>query len=222
MTDRAPTNYGVRRAIAVLLAVMALAGAGLMFVGWTSGPTGPPRPTPAAWVVQPFSRREPQTPAPPEPAPQLVRSEPVHIDIAAINVHAPVGSVGLGPDGTLEVPPLDQPGLTAWYRLGVTPGELGPAVIVGHVDSARSGAAVFYSLAKLGGGQTVEVTRADNTVKIFRVDRVAAFHKNALPTQQLYGPTDHPELRLITCGGDFDSKAGSYKDNTVVFASLVT
>ncbi len=119
------------------------------------------------------------------------------------------------------MPPLesDEPG---WYDGSPTPGELGPAVILGHVDSARSGPAVFYDLAALLPGDTIGVTRADGTTVTFRVDEVARYPKRAFPTEAVYGDLDHAGLRLITCGGDFDRSAGSYEDNIVVYASAVS
>jgi hypothetical protein len=66
------------------------------------------------------------------------------------------------------------------------------------------------------------VTRADHRVAVFSVDRVAMFAKDAFPSQAVYGPTRDPELRLITCGGPFDGFAGTYLDNVVVFARLIT
>ena len=119
------------------------------------------------------------------------------------------------------MPPLesDEPG---WYDGSPTPGEIGPAVILGHVDSARSGPAVFYDLAALLPGDTIGVTRADGTTVTFRVDEVARYPKRAFPTEAVYGDLDHAGLRLITCGGDFDRSAGSYEDNIVVYASAAS
>ena len=51
------------------------------------------------------------------------------------------------------------------------------------------------------------------------MDAVRVVPKTDFPTLDVYGNTDSPELRLITCGGPFDSSAGSYVDNVVVFAS---
>jgi hypothetical protein len=46
--------------------------------------------------------------------------------------------------------------------------------------------------------------------------------EDAFPTDRVYGPTAGPELRLNPGGGSFDSGAGSYRDDTVVFAREVT
>lgn len=103
---------------------------------------------------------------------------------------------------------------------GPTPGQLGPAALLGHVDVAATGPAVFYRLRTLVPGDTVHVTRADHRVAVFRIYRVAAFAKKAFPTRTVHGPTSGAQLRLITCGGPFDATTGSYLDNIVAFARL--
>jgi hypothetical protein len=150
-------------------------------------------------------------------------SLPVSLAIPAINVKSS-GMLHLGQtvQGSLQVPP---PGpdynKVAWYRNSPTPGSLGPAVLVGHVDSAAYGPSVFYRLAALKRGDLVWVTRADKSVAVFRVDDVRQFRKSDFPTNLVYGNTDHAALRIITCGGAFDRDVGHYVDNTVVLASLI-
>jgi sortase (surface protein transpeptidase) len=151
----------------------------------------------------------------------LPASRPVSIAIPAIDVKAAVLRLGRAADNTIEVP---QPGRhyddAGWYRYSPTPGELGPSVIVGHVDSAKNGPSVFWRLGTLRKNDRVKVTRTDGSVATFEVDEVRLFRKKAFPTKLVYGNTDHAALRLITCGGPFDS-AGHYRDNVVVLASLV-
>jgi sortase (surface protein transpeptidase) len=106
-----------------------------------------------------------------------------------------------------------------WYAGGIAPGEVGPAVIAGHVDSAR-GPAVFYRLRDLKPGDVVEVARGDQWVK-FRVVASERHPKDQFPTDRVYRPTPVPELRLITCGGTFDRNRRSYEDNIVVYAVTV-
>jgi len=136
--------------------------------------------------------------------------------IPAIGVSAPIVDLGLNPDGALEVPP---PGFleAGWYAGSSVPGERGPAVIVGHVDS-RSGPAVFYRLRELTPGATVAVRVSGEGLRPFVVTDVAEYPKSAFPTEAVYGPTSRPTLRLITCGGTFDFSTGHYVDNVVVFA----
>jgi hypothetical protein len=153
----------------------------------------------------------------------MAASRPVSLSIPAINVKSS-GMLHLGQtaQGALQVPP---PGRdydkVAWYRNSPTPGSLGPAVLVGHVDSAAGGPSVFYRLSALKRGDLVWVTRADRSVAVFRVDDVKRFPKRQFPTSLVYADTDHAALRIITCGGAFDPGVGHYVDNTVVLASLI-
>jgi len=151
----------------------------------------------------------------------LRRSAPVRLDIPAIGVHTPISAIGLRGDGTLDVPPLRSDAPAGWYQGSPTPGEPGPAVVVGHVDTARDGPAVFFRLRELKVGDPLSVRRADRSVARFKVVRVASYPKKAFPSDEVYGPTAGPSLRLITCGGSFDRSRGSYRSNIVVFASVV-
>jgi sortase (surface protein transpeptidase) len=120
------------------------------------------------------------------------------------------------------VPPLSADSWAGWYRYSPAPGQLGPAIVLGHVDSAKYGPGVFFRLGALRPHDTVAVTRADHRVAVFTVDRVAEFAKDRFPTLDVYGNTDRAALRLITCGGRFDLSAHSYEDNIVAFASLTS
>jgi sortase (surface protein transpeptidase) len=144
---------------------------------------------------------------------------PVRLSVPAIGVSASVISLGENPDGTAAVPPLTTPQLTSWFADGPAPGQAGPAAIFGHVDTA-AGPAIFFRLGDLVPGDTVSITRADGSVAAFTVYRVAEYAKDAFPTMTVYGDTPDAELRLITCGGDFDPASGSYLDNIVVYARL--
>ena len=161
--------------------------------------------------------------APPDPttAPAtptaLPAAQPSRLQIPSIGVDTPLVHLGLQADQTMEVP--QDFDLAGWYVHSPPPDEIGPSIIAEHVDSRR-GPAVVYRLPELGPGDEVRVTRADGTVAVFRVDRSEQFPKDRFPTQRVYGDVDHPALRLITCGGSFDSSTGNYCDNVVVYASL--
>nr|WP_245670114.1 class F sortase [Micromonospora mirobrigensis] len=154
-----------------------------------------------------------------EPA-RLPASRPIRLSVPAIKVVAPVSAVGQAADGTIAVPPLSRHNETGWYDRGPTPGEPGPAVIVGHVDT-KTGPSVFYGLRKLKPGDRIEVTRADRSVVVFKVDSVEYFDKDNLPADRVYGDQGPPGLRLITCGGDWVGGGTGYADNVIAFASLV-
>ena len=139
---------------------------------------------------------------------------PVSIAIPAAGVDARVVPVGLRADRTMEVPEVD---LAGWYEPGPRPGDAGPAVIVGHVDS-RNGPAVFYRLGELRRGDRIEVGQQGGGGRSFVVERVERRPKEALPAERIWNRTREPVLRLITCGGSFDRSAGHYRDNIIVFA----
>ena len=140
----------------------------------------------------------------------------MRVQIPVIGVDSRTMSLGLQGDGTMQVPPGAFP--AGWYRGSPTPGELGPAVIVGHVHWNEQ-AGVFADLARLTSGDEVVVRRADGAAAVFRVTRTKRFSKAAFPTARIYGDIDHPGLRLITCAGR-DRLTGTYGDNVVVFARL--
>lgn len=149
----------------------------------------------------------------------LAPSQPHQLVIPAIGVNAGIMTVGRQADGTMQTPSLydHQAG---WYELGPTPGEIGPAIIVGHVDNYQ-GPSVFWRLGQLKASDEIQVARKDGKTAKFRVTSVEQFDQNAFPTERVYGNTDKAELRLITCGGTFDNSTGRYTHNTVVFASLI-
>ena len=141
---------------------------------------------------------------------------PVRVDIPRLGVSAPVDELGLNPDATVAVPSDFE--RTGWYRGLEVPGEVGTAVIIGHVDSF-TGPAVFFRVPELVAGDEILVTRADDSVVRFVVERTERYQKRAFPTDEVYGKAQHPALRLITCGGAFDEDTRSYTDNVVVYAS---
>ncbi|MGW4644501.1 class F sortase [Sphaerisporangium sp. NPDC004334] len=153
------------------------------------------------------------------PVKALRKSVPTRVRVPGIGVDAALVSVGVDRNGEIEVPPLSRPKLAGWYRLGPAPGEMGPAVILGHVNT-RGGPAVFSRLRELKRGDTITVVRADGSTARFTVDGAEQASKNRFPTKRVYGHVDRPSLRLITCGGVFNAKAHSYTDNIIVYATL--
>ena len=144
---------------------------------------------------------------------------PVAVSIPALKVAGPLEDLVADPASGELAAPAD-PARAGWYAAGVVPGDQGPAVIGGHVDS-RSGPGVFFRLRNLRPGDVVDVTRSDGRTVRFSVIGVALYPKDKFPTEAVYGPTAGPELRLVTCGGTFDRSARSYDDNVVVDAALV-
>jgi hypothetical protein len=148
----------------------------------------------------------------------LARSQPIHLSIPSLGLSVRLSSLGLNADGTVSVPTnIGEPG---WYRLGVTPGQLGTAVILGHVDSYR-GPAVFFRLRDLVVGSRVNVGLADGRTAQFRVIGMATYLKANFPDHLVYGTRSYAALQLVTCGGSFDSGTGHYLSNVVVYTALV-
>lgn len=148
----------------------------------------------------------------------VARSVPVFLRIPAIGVAVSLSTLGLNPDRTVQVPTdFAQPG---WYRLGPSPGQVGSAVILGHVDSYR-GPAVFFKLRSLHAGDHVEVTLADGVVAHFVVTTVASYPKAQFPAQQVYASHGFAALQLVTCGGQFDRASGHYLSNIVAYTTLL-
>jgi len=210
--------------ILLALAVLLLLGGGTaVAVGVASQDADPPVPS-ATRSSAPSTPGGATSTAPgaPETAAPAPAALPVAVRVPAIGVDSELLTLGLNADGTLEVP---QPGpdydKAAWFGDSPRPGDIGPAVIEGHVDSAANGPSVFYELGRLVVGDRIEITRADGSVATFAVNEVRVVPKTDFPTFDVYSNTEGPELRLITCGGPFDSAARSYVDNIVVFASLV-
>ena len=151
--------------------------------------------------------------------PVLRRSKPVVLDIPSIDVHSRLQHLGQTADGALETPaPGPHYDEAAWYRHSPTPGSLGPAVLLGHVDSATHGPSVFFRLGELERGDLISIGRADGSVASFVVDEVHRYAKAEFPTKLVYEDIDHAGLRILTCGGAFDHSTGHYLDNVVVFA----
>jgi sortase (surface protein transpeptidase) len=152
------------------------------------------------------------------PVKTLPRSQPTRLRIPEINVDTPLVVLDRKTDGTMQTP---TDFFTAgWYKYSPTPGELGPSIITGHVDS-YGGLAVFWRLRELQVNDTLNIERADGSTVEFRVDKVSQYPKNNFPTTAVYGDINYAGIRLITCGGIYDYQARDYTDNLVVFGSLV-
>ncbi|MFD3589389.1 class F sortase [Streptomyces sp. NPDC058683] len=150
----------------------------------------------------------------------LPRSAPTRLLIPKIAVDAPFTTLTLAPSGQLQPPPAADTNLVGWYAEGPAPGEAGTAIIAGHVDTKTS-AAVFVRLDELEPGDHFTVLRADDTQADFVVDSADTFAKDDFPSERVYADTSRPEVRLITCAGDYDHNVKDYMENLVVFGHLV-
>ncbi|MGW4705598.1 class F sortase [Streptomyces sp. NPDC004285] len=198
-----------RTASGLLLAALAA------LTGCSAG-GGAPSAAPPAHIARATAPAPAASAAPVKP---LGRSLPVRVRVPSAGVDTgPVLDLGLNADGTVEVPPVADADRIGWYDKGVTPGETGPAVLIGHFDTVR-GPAVLRNVSRVRTGDEITVTRADGTTAVFRVRELQQVGKDAFPTARVYGNTTRPELRLVTCGGDLTD--GHRPDNIIVYADLV-
>ncbi|NGN95071.1 class F sortase [Nocardioides sp. KC13] len=144
---------------------------------------------------------------------------PVRLEIPAIGIDQRLLRLGLDKHKQLQVPTMAQADRPGWYRYSPIPGDIGPSVIAGHVDTTE-GPAVFYRLRELDKGDTIRVHRADGQLAVFTVTKVRLVRKSRFPTKEVYGPIRYAGLRLITCGGGYNQDRGGYQRNLVVFAKL--
>ena len=198
---------------------VAMMGAGLLAVGLSGhAPRWSPPPVPPASDAIPVAIPVAATQSR-HGARVMSRSVPVSVAIPAIGVQAQIIPLGLDADGGVAVPSLSTPFLASWYDRGPAPGQAGAAVLLGHVDAASVGPAVFYRLGDLRPGNLVYVTRRDGRTAVFRVSSVGLYPQDAFPAARVYQYSRYPTLRLITCGGQFDWQTHLYLDRTIVFAT---
>ncbi|WP_370969960.1 class F sortase [Amycolatopsis sp. cg9] len=204
-----PAVTAVAAALGVVLAVALV----LVLSPRTPEPIAPPSPAVPAATGTSIA---PGTAA--ATAGGLPAAKPASLSIPAIGVRADaIADLGLTADGALEVPP--DATTVGWFTGAPSPGETGPAVLAAHVDY-RHVPGAFSRLKELRPGEQARVGRADGRIAVFTVYRVDRYAKADFPTGQVYGDTADPELRLITCGGEFDRATGNYLDNVVVYARL--
>jgi sortase (surface protein transpeptidase) len=205
----------------VTAVALVLIGSACLIVGLQvhqhplAGPQQPLRAHRAAKATVP--RAQPAA-APAKIAPlATARSTPVELTVPSISLNVSLSTLGLNADGTVQVPTdVQQPG---WFRLGPTPGEIGSAVILGHVDS-YAGPGVFFKLSSLVAGDVVDVGLADGVTAEFKVTSVVTYLKTDFPDNAVYTSNGNSALQLVTCGGTFDSATGHYLSNIVVYTSL--
>jgi sortase (surface protein transpeptidase) len=213
MTNPGPVRNTRRRwAWMAVATVPLLVGA----VSLTAGLRGSDHPLPGP-APSPAALRA-TAPAPlPVAALDTTRSVPVTLRIPALGIRVPLSTLGLNGDGTVQVPTgTQEPG---WFELGPTPGQVGSAVILGHVDS-HQGPGVFFALRTLAAGDQVDVDLTDGVTAQFTVNTVTSYSKQQFPAQRVYASHGSSALQLVTCGGVFDHQTGSYLSNIVVYTAL--
>ncbi|MFC5724339.1 class F sortase [Streptomyces gamaensis] len=210
---------GVRR-----LLLTGAAWAALLLALWLWGRDAVDEPettAPKVNVVAPRSQGRPPAPGLPPAHEPLPGVGPQSLVVKAMNIKAPIEGHGLDPLGTVELPPYERPNAVSWYQEGPQPGSPGAAVLVGHVDT-KTAPAVFYELSNMKRGQAIGVTRSDGSTAEFTVEDVSVVPNDRFDDAKVYGPRDpdRAELRLITCGGDYNRAKHEYTANVVVSAYL--
>lgn len=219
-----------------LAVLLAIAGFTALVVAALNQQPAPPQPvteaatTPSPTPTSPSTPNTPGTPTSPATSAspgtprsgggrglELKRSEPVRIGIPKLGVSASIEHLELDDDGAMQVP--KDPAKAGWFSPSVTPGVVGSSIIAGHVTWNQA-PAVFFKLGDLDRGNTIEIARRDGGTAVFTVERVGRFSKDAFPTDQVYDGAKYPALRLITCGGEYDTVHHRYLDNIVVWARL--
>jgi Sortase domain len=212
-------NRTVARALLALTAVLLLVGGACVVFGLQVHRhplAGPVRQRPVAALRATTAT----VPATTVPVPAVVaRSVPVAVRIPAIGLAVWLTELGLNANGTVAVPTSVQ--VPGWFSPGPSPGQVGSAVLLGHVDSYK-GPGVFFKLRTLQPGNQIQVNLADGVIATFQVTSVVQYQKTAFPDQKVYGSNGSSELQLVTCGGAFDTQSGHYLSNIVVYSSFVS
>ncbi len=209
-----PRPTAGRRLRAGIALGLVLAVAAVVAVTVWGGPGAPADPLPGPVATAPAL-----TPPTVVAAAPASSSAPLRVRVPSIAADSSLVPVGVDAQNRVDVPPVSQPMQAAWYSRSPTPGAVGPAVVLGHVNGdGRRG--IFANLDEVQPGQQVEIDRADGRTAVFTVYRVATVPKNAFPTAEVYGNTPDAQLRLVTCGGDLDETQHSYLSNVIVYGTL--
>ncbi|PIB05413.1 class F sortase [Streptomyces sp. HG99] len=206
------------------------AAAGIVLVIGGVHDAQPPQPSAAQGFAPPAATAPSQgfaelpasgrTPSAVIPAVQpLPPADPVRIRVPALKVDAPMMRLGLDRAGALRPPPADKANLAGWYGDGTAPGSTGTAITTGHVDTRTGSPGVFFGLGALAKGSVIEISRKDRRTALFTVDAVEFYSRKEFPSKKVYGRSELPQLRVITCGGRYAKKTG-YQGNIVVYATL--
>ncbi|MDO8499581.1 MAG: class F sortase [bacterium] len=150
------------------------------------------------------------------PAPEPTSAGlPVRLKIPKININAVIEQVGILPDGSMGVPKL--PRNTAWFKLGPRPGEVGSAVIDGHINWWNGATAVFAKLNKLKPGDKITVLDDKKNAITFVVKKTRLYGAKEDASDVFSSGDGRAHLNLITCGGVWNKRAKEYSKRLVVF-----
>lgn len=155
-----------------------------------------------------------------KPARQPISGLPSRIEIADINVNAVVTPVGIASDGTMAI--LEDPTITAWYKYGPHPGDVGSAVIAGHYGWKAGKASVFNDLHTMKAGDKVQVYDTDSAKIVFVVRELRLYDPKADAREVFQSSDNKAHLNLITCEGEWNNGQQTYSSRLVVFTDRAT
>lgn len=197
-----------KKTIFTIIIVIIFSLAGIFFgVKNQNQPEGSPKTNPVPFLQKDNSQQTAEIPATPQ-----------RIIIESLGVDAPIESVGQDQEGKMDVPKNVYN--TAWYNLGYKPGELGNAVIAGHLDTQTGAPATFYYLSNLKAGDTITIVDAKDKRYTFKVTDSVTYNFDMVPLESIFGPSDKAKLNLITCDGAFDRSTRNYQKRLVVYSEL--
>jgi hypothetical protein len=188
-----------------------------------------PAVAPQRQVVQATSTPTPTLQPSPSPTPTPVFSPPVWLSSPKARINASVIPVGEDAHGAMAAPegPNNDPiwFTTFWWKYGAKPGQIGNAVIAGHLDRKDGSPAVFWWLRLLRKGDSVYVRNAAGKTLHFIVTDVEIYLNptsgpNDPVLQRIFGPATTANLNLITCAGDWTGK--EYTKKLVVYTTLAS
>ncbi len=218
-------SISARAIVTIVAGLLALVGAVTVVVAVSRHNSPPPKPVASAAgnIASPTTTTSVPIPGgltPSSVAPKptgLGFSPPAEITVPSLGIDSTLVRLDRNADGSVEVPTSFH--VAGWYEHSVSPGQVGPSVILGHVDS-KSGPGIFYKVGLLQPGAKVVVKRDDGKLVNYVITGVRQYPKTGFPTIDVYGDTAVPTIRLITCGGAFDSATGHYVSNIVAFGQL--
>lgn len=162
----------------------------------------------------------PQEAPGPAPAAAVVAGDsPTRLRIPALNIDAKVQQTGLTKSGAMGTPSNFTD--VAWYKYGPAPGQVGSAVIDGHVDNGLSLAGVFKHLGDIKTDDDVYVTMQSGTQLHFKVSDIEIYPYKDAPSDLIFNRADTVRLNLVTCDGTWVKGDKTYNERLVVYTTLV-
>ena len=144
---------------------------------------------------------------------------PTELSIPRLGIYAPIESVGTLDNNAMAVP--TGIGDVGWYDRGPRPGDIGSAVIAGHVNWTNGQDAVFTSLHSIEIGDTVQVINSVGSTDMFIVRAIKDYSEDSDTTDVFSSSDGSRWLNLITCDGTWDAALKTHRLRLVVFTEKI-